>query len=143
MFVTRRSAAPMFTRNGLTSTVLVEKGIVATKLTVTWVEVDVGGCQVRHAHEPEQAYVIISGRGRMHVGDDTADLGRGDLALVPSGIQHGIDNIGDDLLTYVSASTPAFSITDLYERGALVPRELVEKGLSDGRPASAPNRRRC
>jgi len=35
----------MFTRNGLTSTVLVEKGIVATTLTVTWVEVDVGGAR--------------------------------------------------------------------------------------------------
>jgi len=45
MFVTRRSAAPMFTRNGLTSTVLVEKGVVATTLTVTWVEVDVGGAR--------------------------------------------------------------------------------------------------
>ncbi len=77
------------------------------------------------------------------MGEEMPELGRGDLALVPPGVQHGIDNIGDDLLTYVSASTPAFSITDLYERGALVPRELVEKGPSDGRPASAPNRRRC
>lgn len=119
MFITRRSAAPTFTRGGLTSTVLLERGPVATTLTVTWVEVGVGQCQVRHAHESEQAYVIISGRGRMHVGDEMAELGRGDLALVPSGIEHGIDNIGDDRLTYVSASSPAFSITDLYERGAL------------------------
>ncbi len=99
-------------------------------LTVTWVDVDPGECQVRHSHQPEQAYIIISGRGRMHVGDEVAELGRGDLALVPPGVQHGIDNIGDDLLTYVSASSPAFSITDLYERGALAPPAQVEEDPS-------------
>ena len=55
----------------------------------------------------------------MHVEDDERDLAAGDLVFIPPRARHGIVNTGPDTLTYVSAATPAFSVSDLYDAGEL------------------------
>ena len=61
--------------------------------------------------------MIISGTGRMQVGDEQRELRPGDLVFIPPRAMHGIDNTGDQPLTYVSAATPAFKISDTYDDG--------------------------
>lgn len=51
----------------------------------------------------------------MLVADEEREVSTGDLVFVPSRALHAIVNTGAGTLTYVSSSTPTFSITDLYD----------------------------
>jgi len=73
-----------------------------TDLTITWVDVEPGARQVRHEHDPEQVYVIITGEGVMSVGDDERAVEAGDLVHIPANTEHGLENTGDRTLEYVS-----------------------------------------
>ena len=114
------SAAPKRIRPGLVSHILLQHGDTPTNnLAVTWVEVEPGHKQQSHSHAPEQAYIIVSGRGRMQVGTESSDVHAGELVFIPSNVAHGIENIGSEKLVYVSASVPAFDLEALYDRGQL------------------------
>jgi mannose-6-phosphate isomerase-like protein (cupin superfamily) len=79
------------------------------QLSVTWVECQPGSQQALHAHPAqEQVYVIVRGRGEMLVGAEAREVGRGTLVFVPPATPHAIRNIGDQLLVYVSATSPPF-----------------------------------
>lgn len=116
MWISTLASSPRRTRAGLSSTVLLQAGDApGTGLAVTWVTVAPGASQELHVHEPEQAYVVIAGTGRMTVGGDEADLAPGSLAWAPPGVPHGIVNTGDTDLVYISAATPSFDITGFYD----------------------------
>lgn len=117
MFHASVATAPTRTAGELVSHVLMQQGDADSALTVTWVEVPPGAAQAPHDHAPEQVYVVVRGTGRMRVGDDERDVAAGDLVLAPGGVTHGITNTGDGPLEYVSAATPAFRVTDVYDRG--------------------------
>jgi len=55
------------------------------------------------------------GRGRVRVGEETAELAAGDLVWVPPNAQHGIENIGDEPLRYLSAATPPLELSGFYD----------------------------
>ena len=124
MFITSKANAQKRERNGLTSFFLLDRRSevatgVETDLAVTWVTVEPGGRQIPHHHEPEQVYVIVQGEGEMQVGSETQLVHAGDLVYIPSDLEHGIVNRGNDVLTYISAATPPFDLTEAYDRGQL------------------------
>ena len=120
MYITDLSSAPTRELDGLVSHILLEEGDApGGELSVTWVDVAPGSEQQPHSHDPQQVYVIIRGTGRMRIGDDVRDVGEGHLAFIPPNIEHGIVNTGEGTLTYISAATPAFPVTDLYDAGQL------------------------
>ena len=120
MFRRRRSEAPRRERDGLVSRNLLHAGDLAeTRLTVTWVDVAPGSGQRPHGHAPEQVYVIVKGRGRMRVGDEELVVGEGDLIHIPPETLHGIENLADEVLTYVSAATPTIDWEAFYDEGPL------------------------
>ena len=120
VFRRRRSEALRRERDGLVSRILLHGGdLPETRLTVTWVEVAPGSGQRSHSHAPEQVYVIVGGRGRMKVGDEELLVGEGDLIHIPPGTLHGIENLADEVLTYVSAATPAVDWEAFYDTGPL------------------------
>ena len=120
MFRRRRSEAPRRERDGLVSRILFHGGdLPETRLTVTWVEVAPGSGQRPHGHVPEQVYVIVRGRGRMKVGDEEQVVGEGDLVHIPPQSIHGIENIADEVLTYVSAATPSVDWEAFYDTSPL------------------------
>jgi mannose-6-phosphate isomerase-like protein (cupin superfamily) len=121
MFTRHKDTAPKRPREKLTSICLLARGDVADdKLAVTWVDVAPGGRQIAHNHPEVQIYVIVAGRGRMLVGEEQKEVSAGELIYVPSGLMHGIENLGEDILSYVSAANPAFDYTEAYDRGQLV-----------------------
>ena len=123
MFRRRRSEALRRERDGLVSRILLHDGDLAeTRLTVTWVDVAPGSGQRPHGHAPEQVYVVLRGRGRMRVGDEELVVGEGDLIHIPPGTLHGIENLADEVLTYVSAATPTIDWVAFYDEGPLRPR---------------------
>jgi mannose-6-phosphate isomerase-like protein (cupin superfamily) len=120
MYVTDLSSAPKREIDGLVSHILLEKGDApAGELSVTWVEVAPGSEQKPHSHDPQQVYVITRGQGRMKVGDEEREVHEGQMVFIPPNQEHGIVNTGQETLTYVSAATPAFPVTDLYDAGQL------------------------
>jgi mannose-6-phosphate isomerase-like protein (cupin superfamily) len=110
MFISKRADAPQNHRGGQISYLLLEKGqFGASKLAITMVEGGPGSKQEVHSHtESEQVYVIVRGRGLMHVGEEAQELGEGDLVYIPPSTGHFIENVGEDALVYVSATSPPF-----------------------------------
>ena len=110
------SLAPQRQRFGLISHILLQKDDVPSDhLAVTWVEVEPGSEQAPHRHDSEQAYIVIQGFGQMMVGEEEEKVSRGDMVYIPPGILHGIKNISQEKLVYISASTPAFDLKALYD----------------------------
>src|SRR5215218_3957494 len=89
------------------------------EMSITWVDVEPGAQQPAHSHGPQQVYVITRGSGRMKVGDDERVVTVGHMVFIPPDTEHGIVNTGDETLTYVSAATPAFPVTELYDAGQI------------------------
>jgi quercetin dioxygenase-like cupin family protein len=118
MILRSKNDAPRRARTGLVSHVFLEKGDGAgSRLAITWVDVQPGGTQEPHRHDPEQVYVIVRGSGTMRVGDEAQRVREGDVVFVPPNELHGITNDTDGVLSYVSAATPTFAITAAYDAG--------------------------
>lgn len=117
MLVRRLADAPVEERHTLRTHILMDAGELGSRhLTVTWVEVPSGGHQELHSHEDsEQAYVVVSGAGRITVTGETQEVATGDLVFIPPATDHGIENDGPDDLVYVSATSPPVSMEELYE----------------------------
>jgi mannose-6-phosphate isomerase-like protein (cupin superfamily) len=124
LFRRNRSEAPRREREGLVSHILLHEGdLPETRLTVTWVDVAPGSGQRPHSHTPEQVYVVVRGQGKIKVGDEELLVVEGDLNYIPPGTLHGIQNLSDQVLTYVSAATPAVDWEAFYDTGPLRARE--------------------
>lgn len=124
MFVRNRWEVPRRERDGLVSSILLQKGDLAdVGFTATWVEVEPGSRQRLHDHPSEQIYVLVGGRGTMTVGGEERQVAAGDLVYVPPGTRHGIRNAADSEtnLVYVSAATPALDAEAAYDTGQLRP----------------------
>lgn len=118
MFKRSRTEALRRARDGLVSHILLHAGDVPeTQLTVTWVDVDPGSAQRSHSHAAEQVYVVVRGKGRMKVGGEERLAASGDLIHVPPDTVHGIENLSDEVLSYVSAATPSVDWEAFYDAG--------------------------
>jgi mannose-6-phosphate isomerase-like protein (cupin superfamily) len=72
-------------------------------------EVPVGSGQPVHQHDPEQCYYIIRGKGLVIIEDETREVLAGDAVYIPPNAKHGIRNLGNELLEYLTANAPLFS----------------------------------
>ena len=66
--------------------------------------------------------MITAGSGRMLVGEEERQAGSGNLIDVPPGAvhsMHSIENTSEEMLTYISAATPALDAEAAYDRGQL------------------------
>ena len=93
----------------LTSYMLIGRGNTPTKnMSIQISDIPVGSQQPPHKHEPEQCYYIIKGKGLIKIEDEEKIVGPGDAIYIPSNKKHGIKNIGDEVLEYLTANAPAF-----------------------------------
>jgi len=98
----------------LTSWMLISPKNTSTQnLSIQISEIPVGSEQPIHNHEPEQCYYIIKGKGLMIIEEESREIFAGDAVYIPSNFKHGIKNIGDNVLEYLTANAPVFS--DQYE----------------------------
>jgi mannose-6-phosphate isomerase-like protein (cupin superfamily) len=72
-------------------------------------EIPIGSEQPIHNHEPEQCYYIIKGKGLMLIENESQKVKAGDAIFIPSNFRHGIKNMGNEILEYITANAPAFS----------------------------------
>ena len=119
MYVKDLGSAPTRELEGLVSHILLEEGDApGGEMSITWVDVEPGSEQ-RARHGPQPVYVITRGSGRMKVGEDERDVALGSMIFIPSNTEHGIVNTGEETLTYISAATPAFPVTEMYDAGQI------------------------
>ena len=106
--------SPRNHRGGQVSHLLLASGQFGSEnLAVTWVEGEPGSEQAVHSHDGrEQVYVVVRGHGAMRVGDEVEEVGPGTLIMVPPNTDHSIKNIGEDMLIYVSSTSPPFAMQE-------------------------------
>ena len=124
MLIRRKTQVDKRERSGLTSHFMLGRGDTeANALAVTWVTVRPGSRQILHNHPEVQVYVVVAGQGMMQVGEERHAVQGGDLIYIPSNEMHSIENTSDEMLSYISAATPAFSMTlaEAYDNGQLTP----------------------
>lgn len=74
--------------------------------TLAWTTLNPGHDARPHSHHYEQIVYIVSGRARFTVGDESAELGPGDVLLVPPDIEHFAETLGDEPCVDLSIFTP-------------------------------------
>ena len=119
MFTRRLEESPRQHRGGQISYLLLTAGDADSQnLSITWVEGETESEQYRHAHDSEQVYVIVAGRGIMHVDGEEKEVGSGTLVFVPRNAVHSIHNHGAEKLVFVTAASPPFEaelVASVYE----------------------------
>lgn len=129
MYVRNKGNGPKRERGGLVSHLLLQEGdLPEVGFTATWVDVVPGSRPRPHDHPSEQVYVVTAGKGRMLVDGEEREVGPGDLVYVPFGAVHGIENASGEVLTCVSAATPALDAEAAYDRGQLRPEGEMREG---------------
>jgi len=72
-----------------------------------------GAATTPHVHPvTEEIYYILAGTGRMQVGDEVCDVGRGDAIAIPPGAEHQICNTGADVLRFLCCCAPGYEHED-------------------------------
>jgi quercetin dioxygenase-like cupin family protein len=65
------------------------------------------GMDVRpHVHEFDQIAMIVAGRARYHVGDVANEMGPGSIVLIPAGVDHFIEPVGEEIVKNIDVFTP-------------------------------------
>jgi quercetin dioxygenase-like cupin family protein len=88
-------------RDGVTRRVFTGDGA-----TLAWTTLEPGHEPRPHAHEHEQVVVMVSGRVRFTVGDESTEMGPGDMLVVPPNVEHYAETLGDEPALDLSIFTP-------------------------------------
>lgn len=83
--------------------------------------VEPGGRTMLHGHaHTEELYHVLSGRGRMTLGDADFEVAPGDTVAITPGSAHCIENTGPETLVFLCCCSPPYSREDT---------ELLDDGL--------------
>jgi quercetin dioxygenase-like cupin family protein len=66
------------------------------------------GMDVRpHSHEFDQLAMITRGRAIYHIGEEPNEVGPGSIMLIPAGVEHYIEPLGDETVENIDVFAPA------------------------------------
>lgn len=90
------------------------KATGAESLSVVYFELEPGNNLGEHTDSAEEVLIILEGIGKAKVGKETAEISKGEMALIPAMVTHDIQNIGSEVLKVVgffsnSSITSTFS----------------------------------
>lgn len=88
----------------------VDSPLKAKDYVVGTSDIYAGGSVPEHNHETEETYIIVKGKAKVVVDDDTIEASDGDVFLMKPWIKHGIYNIGDDILRIIYVYSPAIVV---------------------------------
>ena len=72
--------------------------------------------KAHHLDGVQEIYVITEGEGKVFVGDNqTADVRKGDVVVIPAGTSQKVTNTGKTDLTFYCVCTPAFTQDRYYD----------------------------
>lgn len=68
------------------------------------------GMELRpHRHDFDQIALITKGRARYHIGGETNEVGPGSVMLIPRGVEHYIEPVGEEVVENIDVFAPARS----------------------------------
>jgi mannose-6-phosphate isomerase-like protein (cupin superfamily) len=73
-----------------------------------------GGSVPLHSHVQEEVYIILSGHGKMHIDDQTADVKPGDYVYISPNANHLLKNTSKENMIMVFCYAPK-SIVDHWQ----------------------------
>lgn len=71
------------------------------KQEFNWVKFEAGSRYPMHQHPYEQTSIMIEGRMILTVGDESREVGPGDMWFAPANLPHGGEIIGDAPIVFV------------------------------------------
>ena len=71
-----------------------------------------GQATLHHRLKSDEVYYFLSGKGRMHVDSETADVEAGDVVEIPPGSTQWIENTGNEELAFLCIVDPAWRAED-------------------------------
>jgi quercetin dioxygenase-like cupin family protein len=77
-------------------------GAGATASGSSVLEVEPGCGLGRHTDSAEEAIVVLTGRAEIRIGDESATVSAGGMAIVPKDVPHEVRNSGDELLRFAA-----------------------------------------
>jgi mannose-6-phosphate isomerase-like protein (cupin superfamily) len=80
------------------------------------VECPPGGGPVLHFHPYEEVFITLEGEATFTVGEDTIEVGAGEIVVAPAGVPHKFVNTGSGLLRQV----------DIHPRGRIRQTDILE-----------------
>lgn len=83
-----------------------EKVVNGKNMQLIRPEFQPGGTYRLHCHEREQFSFMLSGRMRLTVGDEVAEIGPGDMWYAPSNVAHGGEILGNEPVVFVDVYSP-------------------------------------
>lgn len=106
--------APFLTKDGSAIRELMHPAVHGNvRQSLAEAEVPPGGATHRHRHrESEELYFILSGQGRMTLGEEEFPVAPGDTILIPPGAPHALVNPGAEPLRLLCACSPAYRHED-------------------------------
>jgi mannose-6-phosphate isomerase-like protein (cupin superfamily) len=105
MLITNRKNTRFGKYDGFSTNLLMgEINSGSQEISIQITDVEPQGMQFLHSHKEEQCYYVISGTGLMIIDDCTKEVKKGDAVFIPSNSKHGIKNIGNNILTYLTAN---------------------------------------
>ena len=60
-----------------------------------------------HSHEFDQIAMITKGQAIYHIGDEPNEVGPGSVMLIPAGVEHYIEPLGDETVENIDVFAPA------------------------------------
>ena len=103
---------------GGTYRILLDEAIAGTKhFALLHNEIAPGYKGSEHAHDVEQCFYVVGGRGVFTIGGARHEVGPDVAVYVPAGVMHQVEPVGPEPLRYVTMYAPAGPEQDLRVRG--------------------------
>ena len=112
--VNRNASKPFTTKDGSEiRSILDRTNSSASHQSLAEATLPPGAATEAHRHpRTEEIYYLLSGRGRMRLGDEWREVGPGDGILIPPGVMHQIRNVGAEPLAFLCCCAPPYAHED-------------------------------
>ena len=103
---------------GGTYRILLDEAIAGTKhFALLHNEMAPGYRGSEHAHEVEQCFYVVGGRGIFTIGGVRHEVGPETAVHIPAGVLHRVESVGTEPLSYITVYAPPGPEQDLRTRG--------------------------
>ena len=82
------------------------KVVDGQNMQLVWAKFLPGSRYELHSHEREQFSFMVSGRMKLTVGDETREIGAGEMWHAPSNVVHGGELVGDEPVVFIDVYSP-------------------------------------
>ncbi len=65
------------------------------------IEMKPGGSMPLHTNEVEHEQLVLSGRGRVVLGDEVHEVAKDSVLYIPAGLKHSYETIGDESFVFM------------------------------------------